>query len=128
MKTSASIAPWLLGATAVTALAGYLTYCFNNQDGYAVVFLPGPTTHGHYQIEMKCASCHEPWGGVREQSCIDCHSNALKAADDSHPMAKFSDPRNADRLLTLAADQWVTCHIDPKPENTLAMGVTQPQD
>jgi len=128
LKTSASIAPWLLGATAVTALAGYLTYCFNNQDGYAVVFLPGPTTHGHYQIEMKCASCHEPWGGVREQSCIDCHGNALKAADDSHPMAKFSDPRNADRLLTLAADQCVTCHIEHKPENTLAMGVTQPQD
>lgn len=109
-------------------LAGYLAARFFRENEDATVFLPGPTTHGHYQIEMKCAACHEPWGGVREQSCIDCHGAALKAGNDSHPQSKFTDPRNADRLLAIAADKCVTCHREHRPENTLAMGVTQPQD
>lgn len=109
-------------------LAGYLSVRFFRTEVDATVFLPGPTTHGHHQIEMKCAVCHEPWGGVREQSCIDCHGAALAAGDDSHPKAKFTDPRNADRLLAIAADKCVTCHVEHRPETTLAMGVTQPQD
>jgi len=109
-------------------VAGYLSSRFFRTDEDATVFLPGPTTHGHHQIEMKCAVCHEPWGGVREQSCIDCHGAALAAGDDSHPKAKFTDPRNADRLLAIAADKCVTCHVEHRPEATLAMGVTQPQD
>jgi hypothetical protein len=118
----------LIGAFAVLALGGYLASRLFRKDGDATVFLPGPTTHGHYQIEMKCAACHEPWGGVREQSCIDCHGGALQAADDSHPKSKFTDPRNADRLTDIAADKCITCHIEHRPEITLAMGVTQPQD
>lgn len=110
------------------SLTGYLATLFFRQEGDATVFLPGPTTHGHYQIELKCAACHEPWGGVREQSCIECHGTALKLANDSHPQSKFTDPRNADRLLTIAADKCVTCHAEHRPEATLAMGVTQPQD
>lgn len=107
---------------------GWLAARFFRQDADATVFLPGPTTHGHYQIEMKCAACHEPWGGVREESCIGCHGAALAAADDSHPQSKFTDPRNADRLNAIAADKCVTCHVEHRPEQTLAMGVTQPQD
>jgi hypothetical protein len=118
----------LIGAFTVLALGGYLAGRFFRKDGDATVFLPGSTTHGHYQIEMKCAACHEPWGGVREQSCIDCHGGALQAADDSHPKSKFTDPRNADRLTAIAADNCITCHIEHRPEITLAMGVSQPQD
>lgn len=109
-------------------LGGSLAARFFRKDEDATVFLPGPTSHGHYQIEMKCAACHEPWGGVREQSCVDCHGAALKAGNDSHPASKFTDPRNADRLLTIAADKCVTCHVEHRPDATLAMGVTQPQD
>jgi len=109
-------------------LAGGLSLRLFRTDADATLFLPGPTTHGHHQIEMKCAACHEPWGGVREQSCIDCHGAALTAGNDTHPQAKFADPRNADRLLAIAADKCITCHVEHRPETTLAMGVTQPQD
>lgn len=118
----------LTGLLALLALTGWLAVRFYGEEQDAVVFLPGPTTHGHYQIELKCAACHEPWGGVREQSCVDCHGAALKAGDDSHPQAKFTDPRNADRLQAIAADKCVTCHVEHRPEHTLAMGLTQPQD
>lgn len=128
MNFSSSIVQVLVGSLSVLLLGGYLVGRFFRKDADATLFLPGPTTHGHYQIEMQCAACHEPWGGVRESSCTDCHGVALTAADDSHPQAKFTDPRNADRLTVIAADRCMTCHVEHRPEITHAMGVTQPQD
>jgi hypothetical protein len=91
-------------------------------------FLPGNTTHGHYQIELACNACHTPWMGVKEQACYDCHAAELKAANDSHPKSKFNDPRNADRLKLIQADNCVVCHREHLPEQTRAMGVTMPDD
>jgi predicted CXXCH cytochrome family protein len=92
------------------------------------VFLPGDTSHGHYQIELACNACHTPWMGVKEKACYDCHAAELKAANDSHPKSKFTDPRNADRLARINADDCVTCHREHLPEQTRAMGVTMPED
>jgi len=95
------------------------------------VLLPGHTTHGHYQIELTCESCHStPFGGREaiQEACVKCHGAELKDADDKHPASKFDDPRNADRLEKLDAQLCVTCHAEHKPAITLAMGLTQPQD
>jgi hypothetical protein len=117
---------WILWLVTTTAMAGYLTYRLRGPDRRA--YLPGPTSHGHYQIELNCNACHTPWMGVKEQACIDCHGAELKAANDSHPKNKFTDPRNADRLNILAADNCITCHREHVPEQTRAMGVTMPMD
>lgn len=66
--------------------------------------------------------------GVKEQSCIECHGAELKSANDSHPKSKYADPRNADRLKMLAADNCLTCHKEHVPEKTQSMGVTLPTD
>jgi predicted CXXCH cytochrome family protein len=61
-------------------------------------------------------------------SCGNCHAAELKRADDSHPIAKFNNPRNADRLAVLDARYCATCHREHKQEITGEMGVTQPDD
>ncbi|RJG03030.1 ammonia-forming cytochrome c nitrite reductase subunit c552 [Noviherbaspirillum sedimenti] len=94
-------------------------------------FLPGQTTHGHYQIELACESCHSKSFAGQEaiqEACVKCHESDLKEAKDSHPASKFDDPRNADRLEKIDARMCVTCHVEHKPGLALAMGVTQPQD
>lgn len=91
------------------------------------MLLPGKTTHGHHQIELSCESCHaKPFGGKEalQDSCLRCHGAELKAANDTHPLSKFTDPRNADRLEKLDATLCVTCHVEHRPAITLAMGVT----
>lgn len=118
--------PWLAWLGVTSAMAGYLTITFRGADRR--VFLPGATTHGHYQIEMDCAACHTPWGGVKERACYDCHAAELKLANDSHPKSKFTDPRNADRLKLIAADNCIACHREHVAEQTRAMGVTMPDD
>jgi hypothetical protein len=93
--------------------------------------LPGATSHGHHQIELKCESCHsEAFGGpdVMQQACMRCHGAELKDARDSHPRSKFTDPRNADRAARLDAARCVTCHVEHQPRVTHAAGVTLPQD
>lgn len=114
------------GLLVMLGSGGYLTARFNSAD--RTLFLPGATTHGHYQIELACSACHDVGNGLKEQSCIDCHDAELKAANDSHPMSKFTDPRNADRLQLIRADRCVTCHREHQPAITGAMGVTQPAD
>ena len=96
-----------------------------------LMLLPGATTSGHYQIELKCESCHaSPFGGkdALQEACVRCHGEELKAANDTHPLTKFTDPRNADRLEKLDATLCVTCHVEHRPHVTQAMGVTLPRD
>jgi Cytochrome c3 len=95
------------------------------------LFLPGETSHGHHQIEMACDTCHtSAFGGKQalQKSCINCHGAELEQANDSHPKRIFSDPRNADQLTRIDASYCGTCHVEHKPEITLAGGVTVPPD
>lgn len=94
----------------------------------STIYLPGQTTHGHYQIELKCSACHTPDGEVSEQSCIDCHGAALKMSRDTHPKAKFRDPAKAELLEKIDASSCITCHAEHDEDRTLPMGVTVPAD
>jgi hypothetical protein len=117
---------WLTWSAVMIGMAGILTYRLTGPDRR--LFLPGATSRGHHQIELACHVCHTPWMGVNEKSCYDCHAAELRAANDSHPKSKFTDPRNADRLKLVRADNCVACHREHLPEQTRAMGVTMPED
>jgi hypothetical protein len=123
MRPAAFATTWLVvtaGASAFLAIA--LT-----GNASRSVFLPGRTTSGHHQIEDRCESCHDVGGtGVRQQACLDCHEQELAEADDSHPITKFLDPRNATFLTAIDARRCVSCHVEHRPSVTGAMGVSQP--
>lgn len=92
------------------------------------LFLPGVTTHGHYQIEMDCNACHTAGMGVQQDACLKCHQAELKQARDTHPASKFRDPTLADKLSVLDATQCITCHREHVEDRTSAMGLTLPDD
>jgi len=117
---------WLAAGVFMLTLTGVLSWQLFGEDRR--LFLPNATTHGHYQIEMACDTCHTPFTGVKQDACNQCHGAELEAANDSHPRKKFEDPRNADRLMVLDARLCVTCHVEHQPERTRAIGVTQPDD
>ena len=114
---------WLSGTLAATV---FIALRLQSTD--RAVFLPGETTAGHHQIELSCESCHTPFGGVEQQACLKCHEEELSVAEDSHPRGKFTDPRNAERVARLDARLCITCHVEHRPEMTLAMAVTLPAD
>ena len=95
---------------------------------WSKAFLPGETTHGHYQIELKCQACHDRFGGVREESCTECHGQALAAARDTHPKSKFDDPVNAALLTVVDARSCIACHEEHAEDRTHEMGVSLPTD
>lgn len=96
--------------------------------GDRTAMLPGATTHGHYQIELDCNACHTPFGGVRQEACLDCHAAELKLAKDSHTPSKFDDPRNADLVAKFDAQTCITCHVEHQPHRTGPAGVTMAID
>lgn len=113
------------------AAFSWLFFALPTESGSVVdstIFLPGETTHGHYQIELKCSACHTPNGEVSEQSCIDCHGKALKLSRDTHPKSKFRDPAKAELLAKIDAANCLTCHAEHEEDRTLDMGVTVPAD
>ena len=120
---------WVIWGLITIGLGVFLILKLTGND--KGIYLPGKTTHGHYQIEMACDACHtDPMGGgkVLQQACMNCHGEELKIADDSHPKSKFTNPRNTDRVAKLDARQCVTCHSEHRKEITLGMGVTLPED
>jgi hypothetical protein len=121
---------WVAWAVVTLCGVGTLGYVLLAGDNKRV-FLAGPTTLGHHQIELACEACHvSPFGGtaVLQDACMGCHGDELKTANDSHPRSKFTDPRNADRVAVLDARVCVTCHREHQPELTQAMGLTLPED
>lgn len=129
-KTSKKALWWLLYLLGTSVLAGYLGYQLVAEPAKKD-FLIGETSHGHYQIEMSCGACHvEPFGGteILQNACLDCHQEELKAAMDSHPKTKFTDPRNADLVNILDARYCITCHIEHNPDVMQPMGVSLQTD
>ncbi len=120
---------WAMWTVSTLLLIGYYAYAMTNGDESN--FLPGPSSHGHYQIELACDTCHgEAFAGpeIMQKACVGCHSEELERVEDSHPRKKFTDPRNVDQLEQLDARYCVTCHNEHRIEITDETGVTLPSD
>ncbi len=118
---------WLLATITLLSCLAYTIFLSEDKS----VLLIGKASHGHYQIEMSCVSCHtDSFSGEEDfqSACVNCHGKELKLVDDTHPKRKFTDPRNADRTKILDARYCVTCHTEHQAEYTLGMGLTIPQD
>lgn len=121
---------WVVWITLTVCVAGYYaaTMFFSEDKSKLLV---GEATHGHYQIELACDTCHtDAFGGdeALQQACVNCHGEELELANDSHPKKKFNDPRNADLLEIIDARYCVSCHAEHQQEQTRAMGLTLPND
>ena len=121
---------WIVWGVASLVLAGYyLNTVFVKEDKSKLLI--GEATHGHFQIELACESCHtDPFGGteVLQSACMNCHEQELTDAFDSHPQKKFTNPRNADLIQIIDARYCISCHTEHQEEQTRAMGVTLPDD
>lgn len=122
---------WIVWLLATIGLLAWLANTMLSASADKSIFMPGELTSGHHQLQLACAACHgDPLGGteVLQEACISCHGDDRKKPFDSHPMSKFRDPRNADRLEHIDALHCVTCHTEHRPEITRKNGVTQPRD
>ncbi|MEL6130313.1 MAG: cytochrome c3 family protein [Cyanobacteria bacterium J06627_3] len=72
------------------------------------VFLPGETSEGHHIFEASCASCHEGFKPVSNETCTRCHEAEL--ADDVHGTKKFRDPRWAEYRERVDVLTCTACH------------------
>ncbi len=125
----ASRRAWIIWCSFALAGSGYLGSTLLGQD--KTVYVPGTTSDGHYQIELRCDTCHAyAFGGgpVLQKRCLTCHGEELQRIQDSHPRRVFIDPRNADRIADVDASQCISCHKEHRPEMDRGMGVTLPVD
>lgn len=118
---------WILLTLIILSYFGYTMFYSDDKSSLLI----GEATHGHFQIELACDACHsEAFSNedVLQNACTNCHADELKEGHDSHPIKKFTDPRNADRLAILDARYCMSCHSEHQKEQTMTMGVTVPED
>lgn len=123
---------WLLVSLAVGAAVASAMYV----GGSRQMLLIGKTTGAHHQIELSCGACHTAAmmadavdvSKAMNTACLECHKDELKISNDSHPVKKFRDPRNADRRELLDALYCASCHAEHAEEVTRPMAVTLPTD
>lgn len=121
---------WLVWLILSILLATGLYASIDNRVDQSIL-MPGLLSDGHHQLEGNCQACHtSAFGGdeVLQEACVECHGNERVKPMDSHPAAKFKDPRNADLIETIDALSCVTCHSEHRLEITAKDGVTQPLD
>ena len=66
---------WIIWVLFSFVLSAYYAYALVG-GGSKESFLPGETTHGHYQIELACGACHgDGFEGEEaiQKSCVRCH-------------------------------------------------------
>lgn len=69
---------------------------------------PGPV-HGDH-ADATCGGCHEPWAGVTDGGCLDCHGEVAEAGDGLHAdlvrrcVECHLDHRGAGASITFAID------------------------
>jgi nitrate reductase cytochrome c-type subunit len=127
MRRAGLATAWLLGTAGASVFLAWSLQREGEGEGRSM-FLPGRTTPGHHQIESQCALCHDVGGsGVRQEACVQCHGKELSEADDSHPLTKFLDPRNASFLAAIDGRRCIACHVEHRPSVTGPMGVSRPE-
>jgi hypothetical protein len=94
----------------VAAVALSLAAAFGGAfaSGRRAVFLPGPTSDGHHLLERDCGRCHEPFAGVPNRRCAECHQ--AERAEDTHPASTFDDPRWAELPAGVDPRSCAGCH------------------
>lgn len=120
----------------VTLAAVVLAVVVMVAGGDRMLFLIGATSDAHHQIEMACETCHAapPFSSTRAASkalnkaCLGCHEVELDEARDSHPPAKFRNPRMTFLREALDARLCTTCHAEHRPEITRKGAVTVAMD
>ena len=115
---------WFFCSVAAASLLSYNIFVKEEKS----LFIPGDSSHGHYQIELKCSACHTPMMGVKQDACMNCHEKEMKEIRDSHPENKFTDPRNYEMVQKLDARKCVTCHTEHSPHTTDKYSVSIPGD
>jgi len=117
---------WVLSMLVAVGIGGCGLHRWMSDDRR--IFLPGQTSHAHYQIEIACHVCHTPFEGVKQEACLKCHADQLRVANDSHPVSTFAQPTGPQAGKELDATRCITCHKEHAPRLTRAVGVTQPAD
>lgn len=122
---------WLASLAAAGVAAAWMTV-----GGERGLVLTGPLSDAHHQIGMACESCHaapvfaaaEDAEAALNKACLDCHDSELRAADDSHSVREFRNPRMAVYRERLDARLCTSCHVEHSPEITRKGAVTVAAD
>jgi pSer/pThr/pTyr-binding forkhead associated (FHA) protein len=114
--------PWLtkLSLAALAALVAIVVTTEILQPGNQTVFRPGGLSSAHSTanaqlVAKNCSACHDPWRGVVDARCRDCHKKEPHAVTEAvaPPCTSCHHEHRGEAKLAANADATCsTCHAD----------------
>ena len=85
--------------------------------GMHEIFQPAAVATGHAIFSNQCTRCHEPWRGVGEIRCQECHGAGLSIHQKDQPFTPSCltchvEHRHGSSLVTVGDAQCSQCHAD----------------
>jgi pSer/pThr/pTyr-binding forkhead associated (FHA) protein len=115
--------PWLtkLSMIAILLILSFLIVAEITKPEKQSAFMPGGVSSAHTRakdangesIARNCRACHNPWRGVSDTSCTECHGKLPHAANQTGAPACadcHSEHRGVARLAAAADATCVSCH------------------
>jgi pSer/pThr/pTyr-binding forkhead associated (FHA) protein len=103
---------------ALVAIASLVVVGEITTPGKQTLFMPGGVSSAHSrvpEIATNCNACHDPWKGVIDQRCTECHTKAPHAMTQSAAppcVSCHAEHRGAMKLSQMGDAKCVSCHGD----------------
>ena len=114
---------WLtkLSLIAILLIIGFLVVAEVTKPAKQAAFMPGGVSSAHSRakdangqpIAKNCRACHDPWRGVSDSSCTECHGKLPHAEDQIGAPACadcHAEHRDVARLAASADATCASCH------------------
>jgi pSer/pThr/pTyr-binding forkhead associated (FHA) protein len=110
-----------LSMIAILLILSFLVVAEITKPEKQSAFMPGGVSSAHTRardangesIAKKCAACHDPWRGVSDASCTECHGKLPHAENQTGAPSCadcHSEHRGVARLAAAADATCVSCH------------------
>jgi len=116
---------WLtkLSLVAILLIIAFLVVAEITKPERQVAFMPGGVSSAHARakdangepIAKNCRACHDPWRGVSDASCTECHGKLPHAENQTgapHCADCHSEHRGVAKLAASADVTCVSCHAN----------------
>lgn len=92
-----------LMVTGVASLLMTVTFIGFGYGGRSDIFMRGELSSKHSGLGKKCGTCHNPWRGVKDEKCTECHNKLA---------AHVPDSAAPEKVALLAKSKCAGCHVE----------------
>lgn len=105
-KNLKKVSLWALWIALTVIIGAYTLMPLVGESAVESLYAPQAVGDSHHQLAQDCEICHQPFQGIKTQTCTNCHEDMINNPQYSHTEEKMADKPHAE-----LGDSCSNCHI-----------------